>query len=151
VTERTSRAVPITSLTSKSESEQIWTWMARPPRQINASQVAKLAEIGCSALEIATVMDCSVDTIQRRFAANFAKGRQSLKMKLRRRQIRAALDGNITMLIWLGKQYLGQREHQYIELGDLSKLSDEQLEAIVRGEIPKGVGVTTQCALTPGG
>lgn len=116
--------------------------MARKPKQINASEVTKLAEIGCTTLEIATVMDCSVDTLQRRFAANLAKGRQDLKMKLRRRQIRAALDGNITMLIWLGKQYLGQRERQYIELGDLSKLSDEQLEALARGEIPNGVGMT---------
>jgi hypothetical protein len=80
-------------------------------------------------------MDCSVDTIQRRFAANLAKGRQSLKMKLRRRQIRAAMDGNITMLIWLGKQYLGQREQAYVEIGDVTKLSDEELEGIVAGKI----------------
>jgi hypothetical protein len=118
------------------------TWMARPPKQINASQVAKLAEIGCTTLEIASAMDCSVDTLQRRFAVNLAKGRQSLKMKLRRRQIRAALDGNITMLIWLGKQYLGQRDQAYVEIGDVTKLSDDELKAIVRGEIPKGVRVT---------
>jgi hypothetical protein len=64
-------------------------------------------------------------------------------MKLRRRQIRAALDGNITMLIWLGKQYLGQRDQVYVEIGDVTKLSDEELEGIVRGEIPKGVRVTS--------
>jgi DNA-directed RNA polymerase specialized sigma24 family protein len=52
--------------------------MARARKQIDGSQVTKLAEIGCSALEIATVMDCSVDTLQRRFAANLAKGRQHL-------------------------------------------------------------------------
>jgi hypothetical protein len=129
-------------LTSKPESEQILTWMARPPKEINASQVAKLAAIGCTTLEIASAMDCSVDTLQRRFAANLAKGRESLKMKLRRRQIRAALDGNITMLIWLGKQYLGQRDQAYVEIGDVTKLSDEELQAIVRGEIPKGVRAT---------
>ena len=31
-------------------------------------------------------------------------------LSLRRAQIRAALDGNPTMLIWLGKQMLGQKE-----------------------------------------
>jgi hypothetical protein len=86
-------------------------------------------------------MDCCVDTLQRRFAANLAKGRQSLKSKLRRRQIRAALDGNATMLIWLGKQYLDQRDQAYVEIGDVTKLSDDELQAIVRGEIPKGVRI----------
>ncbi len=31
-------------------------------------------------------------------------------MSLRRRQYSAAMDGNSTMLIWLGKQWLGQKE-----------------------------------------
>ena len=115
--------------------------MARPPKQINGSEVTKLAEIGCSALQIATVMDCSVDTLQRRFVVNLAKGRQNLKMKLRRRQIRAALDGNITLLIWLGKQYLGQTDQSYVDIVDVTKLSDEELEAIVRGEIPSSLRI----------
>lgn len=33
---------------------------------------------------------------------------------LRRRQFRAAEDGNATMLVWLGKQYLGQADKQEI-------------------------------------
>ena len=51
----------------------------------------------------------------------------------RRRQIRAALDGNITMFIWLGKQYLGQREQALIETINVGKLSHEELEGIARG------------------
>lgn len=31
-----------------------------------------------------------------------------MRMRLRRAQLRLAMDGNVTMLIWLGKQYLGQ-------------------------------------------
>jgi hypothetical protein len=50
--------------------------MAGPRKQINGSQVTKLAEIACTAAEIATVMDCSADTIERRFAENLIKGRQ---------------------------------------------------------------------------
>lgn len=30
-----------------------------------------------------------------------------MRMRQRRAQIRLAMDGNATMLIWLGKQYLG--------------------------------------------
>jgi hypothetical protein len=33
---------------------------------------------------------------------------------LRRRQFKAANDGNATMLVWLGKQYLGQSDKQEI-------------------------------------
>ena len=33
---------------------------------------------------------------------------------LRRRQFKAAEDGNATMLVWLGKQYLGQSDKQEI-------------------------------------
>lgn len=33
---------------------------------------------------------------------------------LRRRQFKAAEDGNATMLVWLGKQYLGQVDKQEI-------------------------------------
>ncbi len=31
-------------------------------------------------------------------------------MSLRRKQWRAAEEGNTTMLVWLGKQYLGQKD-----------------------------------------
>ena len=40
------------------------------------------------------------------YAQNAAGG----KMSLRRRQYSAAMDGNSAMLIWLGKQWLGQKE-----------------------------------------
>ena len=42
---------------------------------------------------------------------------------LRRRQFKAAMDGNPTMLVWLGKQYLGQTDKQEIAAsvtGDIS-------------------------------
>jgi hypothetical protein len=46
------------------------------------------------------------------------------------------------MLIWLGKQYLGQREQSYLDIDvDVKKLSDEELEAVARGEIPSGLRI----------
>jgi hypothetical protein len=38
------------------------------------------------------------------------------------------------MLIWLGKQCLGQREQSYLEIADVTKLSNEELEALGQGE-----------------
>ena len=45
------------------------------------------------------------------------------------------------MLIWLGKQYLGQTDQSYVDIVDVTKLSDEELEAIVRGEIPSSLRI----------
>ena len=73
--------------------------------------VYKLASMGCTDKEIATWFDIKEDTLRYNFAGIIAKGREDLKQSLRRAQIRLALSGNATMLIWLGKNILGQSEN----------------------------------------
>jgi hypothetical protein len=73
--------------------------------------VYKLATMGCSDREIATWFDIKEDTLRYNFAEIIAKGREDMKQSLRRAQIRLALSGNATMLIWLGKNILGQSEN----------------------------------------
>ena len=84
--------------------------MARPKIDIDPVKVKQLAEIGCKVKEIAVLLECSEDTLHRRFAAELIKGRERLKQSLRMWQIQSAQKGNIAMLIWLGKQYLDQSE-----------------------------------------
>ena len=86
--------------------------MARPKKIISALQVQKLAGYGCNLNEIADVCECSVDTIERRFAENLKLGRANRKMRLRKKQTELALRGSEKMLIWLGKQELDQRDRQ---------------------------------------
>ena len=93
--------------------------MARPKLLINEDQVHKLAAINCTMEEIAAVLDCSVDTLERRFAEIIKKGRDSGKMSLRRKQFEVALGGNVGMLIWLGKQLLGQKDVSRVELHEI--------------------------------
>jgi len=90
--------------------------MTRPLKKVDAEQVEKLAGFHCSLAEIASVVGCSVDTLERRFAEVIKKGREQGKASLRRRQFELAMAGNPTMLIWLGKQNLGQRDGTAIEL-----------------------------------
>lgn len=90
--------------------------MARPLKDIDAGEVVKLAAMQCTTREIAAFFDCSIDTIERRFAAELAKGRESGKIKLRRLQWQAAEKLDRTILIWLGKQLLGQRDKADVEL-----------------------------------
>ena len=90
--------------------------MARPKKVIDADLVRSMAEIQCTHEEIAHVVGCSVDTLTRHgFAELINKARETGKSSLRRQQYQAAMNGNPTMLIWLGKQYLGQRDKSEVE------------------------------------
>ena len=101
--------------------------MARPKFKIDYDMVEKLAGIQCTQQEIASFLGCSVDTLQRdeTFCGLYKKGQENGKMSLRRIQYKLA-EKNPTMAIWLGKQYLGQRDNIEVEhdtkngiLGDL--------------------------------
>jgi len=89
--------------------------MARPRLEIDTDLVEKLAVIHCTNVEIAAVVGCGEATIRRRFGELVAKGREQGKMILRRKQYEAAMGGNITMMIWLGKQILRQSDKAEIK------------------------------------
>ena len=82
----------------------------RPRLDIDPKQVKALSSIGCTQEEIAAVMGCTVRTLQKRFRLEMRQGMETMRMSLRRWQYEKAKDGNVAMLIWLGKQYLGQRD-----------------------------------------
>jgi len=72
----------------------------------------KLAMIMCSYDEIAMIMDTSVDNLKKRYADIIEKGRSEGKKGLRRKQYeKAVMDGDVRMLIFLGKVYLDQKEN----------------------------------------
>jgi len=86
--------------------------VGRPRFVIDMETVRKLASIQCTQEEIAAFLGCSVDTLQRNeeFCGVYKKAIESGKSSLRRLQWKAAEKGNTSMLIWLGKQYLAQRD-----------------------------------------
>jgi hypothetical protein len=102
--------------------------MARPRKQIDTKLVTGLAGIGCTVAEIAVLCGCSKATLDRRYASAIEKGRANLNMSLKRQQVEIAKAGNVTMLIWLGKQYLGQSDKQEVEThGDNSLTVVEEI------------------------
>ena len=110
--------------------------MARPKFKIDYDMVEKLAGIQCTQQEIASFLGCSVDTLQRdeTFCGIYKKGMESGKMSLRRTQFRLA-EKNPTMAIWLGKQYLNQRDRQEIVAevdakNNYKELSTEELKKL---------------------
>jgi AraC-like DNA-binding protein len=74
--------------------------------------VAKLASVGCTVGEIASVLGCNRSTLQRRFAAAIEKGFEEGNASLRKKQFELAMTGDRTMLVWLGKQRLGQSDQR---------------------------------------
>ena len=92
--------------------------MARPKIKIDFKEFEKLCALQCTLAEVAGWFGCSEDTIERRvleeykegFAEVFAKKRGKGKISLRRWQMQCAEKGNAAMLIFLGKNYLGQKD-----------------------------------------
>ena len=80
-------------------------------RVVMPEDVYKLAAIGCSTMEIARWFDVTEQTLRYNFSEIIAKGREDLKQSLRMSQIKLALQGNAVMLIWLGKNLLGQSDN----------------------------------------
>ena len=100
--------------------------MGRPKLDIDADKVEMLASFGCSTIEIARLHNCDESTIRLRFKNELERGRENMKIKLRQLQWKAAENQSNAMLIFLGKQYLGQSDRNELELvGNLENLLKE--------------------------
>ena len=87
----------------------------RPKKyNLDTKQVEQLAGFGCTDTEIASFFDIPRTTLERNYEHYITKGRESGKIRLRQYQWSAAKKGNVAMLIWLGKQILGQTDKQEI-------------------------------------
>lgn len=84
--------------------------VGRDKTVIPPEEVFKLASIGCKDTEIADWFGIDGNTLRYNFSVELTKGRLTLNQSLRRAQLQVALNGNPTMLIFLGKVLLGQRE-----------------------------------------
>ena len=89
--------------------------MARPKKHnIDTDKIEQLASFGCTNKEIASFFGCSQSLIKKSYSTFLTKGRDKGKIRLRQLQWRAAEKGNVSMLIWLGKQVLDQTDRQEI-------------------------------------
>lgn len=123
----------------------------RPPK-LDASPTTLqylqgLGSIQATKPEVAAVMGVTLVTLRKFFKDNpqaleaYEGGMGIGKMSLRRRQWKTS-EKSAQMQIWLGKQWLGQSDrakHEHtgrdgapIEMIDLSKLTDQELEAYER-------------------
>lgn len=91
--------------------------MGRPRKELDRQIFENLCGLQCTLEEIAGVLNCSADTVERwckrtykhSFAEEYKKHSAKGKMSLRRYQFKLA-EKNAAMAIFLGKQYLGQTD-----------------------------------------
>ena len=85
--------------------------MARPTKyNIKGEEVQKLSKFGMTNVEIADFFGCDESLIRKSYSEYLTKGRAEMKLRLRQLQWNSAEKGNAVMLIWLGKQILGQSD-----------------------------------------
>ena len=88
------------------------------PTIIDWRQVDTMSEIHCTGEVQAAILGIDYDTLNRTckrdhkigFSDYFKQKSAGGRMSLRRKQFSTAIDGNPTMLIWLGKNWLGQTD-----------------------------------------
>ena len=115
--------------------------MGRPVKEIKQEQFEELCKMQCTEEEICAVLNVSDETLNKwckntygkTFLEVFKEKRTGGKASLRRSQWKLA-ETNATLAIWLGKQYLGQRDEQSLNVNAnvnaLHGLSEEELRKL---------------------
>lgn len=87
----------------------------QPRKEMDEKQLEQLVGMGCTDAEISAFFGISARKIQEKrkvepYKKIFETSREKYRISLRRAQMRVALAGNASMLIWLGKTLLGQKD-----------------------------------------
>jgi len=131
--------------------------IGRPLIKVDKETFEKLCGLHCTLIEISGFMGCSDETIERwckrEYGKPFAEVNKLKRGKgavsLRRKQFEVAMNGNPTLLIWLGKQYLDQSDknelnanishaHTVTDLIKGTRTEQLALEAQARDVTPEG-------------
>lgn len=121
--------------------------MPRQKAPIDPDALEKLAALQCTVSEAAAFLEVAQSTLSTRMKTDkvladaWERGREMGKLSLRRSQWEAARGGDRTMLIWLGKQWLGQRDRL-----DQEVKSDTAVRFIAEWGTPASVEVAAAAA-----
>lgn len=88
--------------------------VGREKEVVPPEEVYKLASIGCKDKEIAAWFGINDNTLRFNFSVELLKGREYLKMSLRRAMFNNAIQQNNTVMqIWLSKNFLGMSDNPH--------------------------------------
>ncbi len=119
--------------------------MARPRKEIDQKQFENLCALQCTHDEICAWFDVTAKTLESwckrtygdSFSKVFAQKRGKGKISLRRSQWQLA-EKSASMAIWLGKQYLNQRDNVDVTVSDAKGIALDELERMVLGDDESG-------------
>lgn len=112
----------------------------RPPHVIDLEVVRNSAAIGCTADEISSILGMARSTLYEHMQRNPAvqeamdAGRDKGRATLRRFQWNRAEAGSDTILVWLGKQMLGQKDKSEVTGADNAPIMSGLTVAFVKPE-----------------
>ena len=116
--------------------------MGAPIKDIDFRDFEKCCQMQCTQEEIAGWFEIDEETLVKRVTEHYNKTFSEVykkysaggKCSLRRRQFRRAANGDRVMMIWLGKQYLGQSDkvEQKVTEINLSDVPDYEIEALIK-------------------
>lgn len=115
--------------------------MGRPRKEIKQKEFENLCGIQCTKLEICAFFDVTDKTLESwckrtyhaGFSEVFSQKRGMGKISLRRKQWQLA-EKSASMAIFLGKQYLGQRDNVDVTVADAKGIALDELEKMVIGD-----------------
>lgn len=121
--------------------------MARPRKEINQKEFEKLCGLQCTKAEICAWFDTTEKTLEawckrtyrEGFSQVFSQKREWGKISLRRSQWQLA-EKSASMAIFLGKQYLGQRDNVDIAVSETKGIALDELEKMVMEDDESGSG-----------
>ena len=128
---------------------------SKPLTDKDFQKLLNMVRIQCTMEECCSVLEMSDTTLNRRlkemeynnFEDLYKRHNDEGKMSLRRMQWQAAEKGNSTMLVWLGKQHLNQKDKTETKIHedrtltlDLTRIGIDELTAIEHAFIKSNAG-----------
>jgi AraC-like DNA-binding protein len=80
-------------------------------KTVDRQLVYNLAAVQCTTQEIAEAVGLSQRYLEKRFQKLIEQGRAEGRKSLRRKQFEKAMNGDSKLLVWLGKQWLSQKDN----------------------------------------
>lgn len=125
--------------------------MGRPRKEIKQKEFENLCGIQCTKLEICAFFDVTDKTLESwckrtyhaGFSEVFSQKRGIGKISLRRKQWQLA-EKSASMAIWLGKQFLGQRDNVDVTVSDAKGIALDELEKMVMEGDEEGSDTATE-------
>lgn len=101
--------------------------LGRPRKILDENKIASLIGKGFTVEFVADFFDVCVDTLYVNYSDALRKGRAFRNGCLQAKQYKEAMvRGNVTMLIWLGKQWLGQKDKtEVVQAGQKFGIGDD--------------------------